>query len=111
MDQMDERSDAAFSQLTERELRLLITIFQEIAGAKDYLSSVEIALRRICESTGWVMGEIWMPNAENSALERRQAWHVPSQELDEFDELSKKSCFPLTLAWPGSFGRQGHRSG
>jgi PAS domain S-box-containing protein len=73
----------------EQELRLLITITHEIAAAGDFLSSVEIALRRICESTGWVFGEVWIPNTEGTALECGHAWYKQPEELNRCSDFSR----------------------
>jgi PAS domain S-box-containing protein len=88
-DHTAEPPEIAARQRTERELQLLITLMREVPAAPDLLSAVGIALKRICESTGWALGEVWLPNASRSALERHHAWHEPSAELDRFSELSQ----------------------
>lgn len=41
------------------------------------------ALRRVCETTEWEYGEVWMPNADNTVLELNPAWYVnPELEGD-----------------------------
>ena len=81
------------SSRIERELRLLITLTQQIAAEGDFLSSVGVALDRICDSTGWDFGEVWVPNAAKTALERRHAWHEHIEELERFSDLSQRRVF------------------
>jgi PAS domain S-box-containing protein len=85
----------------EQELRLLITITHEIAAAGDFRSSVEIALRRICESTGWVFGEVWVPNTEGTALEYGDAWYKQPEGLDRFRDFSRQIRLSPGVGLPG----------
>ena len=53
----------------EQELLLLYTMIQDISLSEDFQSALEVSLRKICEATGWVMGEAWVPSADRSHLE------------------------------------------
>jgi hypothetical protein len=55
------RAEITKLKRTEEELTLLLRIAQKIGPANDFLSSVDIGLRTICEPTGWVFGEAWVP--------------------------------------------------
>ena len=50
------------------QLNLLQTITLEVAAATDLSSALEIVLRRVCEKTGWVIGQAWVPNKEEAVL-------------------------------------------
>jgi PAS domain S-box-containing protein len=88
-DDKTSRQESVPRPRIERELRLLTTITQEIAAAGDFLSSVRIALARIGESTGWVFGELWVPNTDGTTLELRDTWRRDSEDLARFSDLSR----------------------
>ena len=50
------------------QLNLLQTITLEVAAATDLSSALEIVLGRVCEKTGWVIGQAWLPNKEEAVL-------------------------------------------
>ncbi len=42
------------------QLDLLQTIMVEVTAATDLSSALEIVLQRVCEKTGWVIGQAWV---------------------------------------------------
>ena len=48
----------------EEQLSLLQTITVEVASAADLSSALEVVLRRVCEKTGWMLGQAWVPNQD-----------------------------------------------
>ena len=46
----------------DEQLNLLQTITMEVAAATDLSSALKIVLRRVCEKTGWELGQAWVPN-------------------------------------------------
>jgi hypothetical protein len=59
-DQIDERSGAqreSARSSRDEKLSLLQTITMEVAAASDVASALEVVLRRVCEKTGWVLGQ------------------------------------------------------
>src|SRR5437763_4109234 len=71
-DKIDEKSgehrDTADSS-REEQLDLLQTITMDVAAADDLSSALEVVLRRVCEKTGWVLGQAWVPNQDGTVLE------------------------------------------
>lgn len=59
----------------EEEVRLLLTLTQEIAIASDFAQALNIALRTLCEAMGWIYGEVWLPNVEETMLECGPIWY------------------------------------
>src|SRR5438477_10474412 len=53
----------------KEQLSLLQTITMEVAAASDLSSALEVVLCRVCEKTGWVLGQAWVPNQEGTALD------------------------------------------
>ena len=86
---------------TEEESNLLLRIAQKIGPANDFLSSIDIGLRTICEPTGWVFGEAWVPCSDGTALEYSHACCAEVKSLERFNELSRDFRFPPGVGLPG----------
>jgi PAS domain S-box-containing protein len=43
------------------DVRLLQTLTVAIAEAPDELSALTLGLRKVCEATGWIIGQAWLP--------------------------------------------------
>lgn len=85
----------------EEELRLLQTLMQDISLAEDFRSALDAAIRRLCEATGWVYGEVWVPSSDGSHLECGPAWYSSSRELDKFRKISEGFRFQPGIGLPG----------
>jgi PAS domain S-box-containing protein len=88
-----ERSDEQLS--LARELALLI------AEAETVDSALEVALRRICESKGWVLGQAWTVNSAGTFLECSPAWYAGSDGLEPFRRGSEAMTFEPGVGLPG----------
>ena len=69
---------------TEQERNLLLTIMQAVSQAEDFHTALKLALREICESTGWDFGEAWVPTPDEAALQLSPAWHGVGEHLERF---------------------------
>ena len=69
---------------TVEELLLLHSITHSIIKSKDFDSALEITLQKICESTGWIYGESWMPSADGTRLEYGKAWFSNNKKVERF---------------------------
>jgi PAS domain S-box-containing protein len=85
----------------EEQLSLLQTITMEVAAASDLASALEIVLRDVCEKTGWVLGQAWVPNTQGSALHLVSAWYCGDGELKPFRAASEASHFEPGVGLPG----------
>ncbi|WP_199246491.1 diguanylate cyclase domain-containing protein [[Phormidium] sp. ETS-05] len=56
------------NQEAQVEARLLATITQDIAAAKDFHTCIATAMERVCEATDWDYGEVWLPSADGGHL-------------------------------------------
>ena len=83
------------------QLNLLQTITLEVAAATDLSSALEIVLRRVCEKTGWVIGQAWVPNKEEAVLNFVSGWYCDDGELKPFKAVSEKSHFEPGIGLPG----------
>ncbi|MDI6761968.1 MAG: ATP-binding protein [Thermodesulfobacteriota bacterium] len=85
----------------EEEVRLLQTITFAISETGDVHSALKIVLQKVCEATGWIMGEAWVPNSDGTNLECSPAWYSRVEGLEKFRKESEKFTFPLGIGLPG----------
>ncbi|TLD42105.1 MAG: histidine kinase [Candidatus Jettenia ecosi] len=85
----------------EEEFKLLQLIALEITEAENFHDALFVVLRNLCEFTGWIYGEVWLPSADKKYLERHMAWHTDSRELEEFKERGEKFTLPMGIGLPG----------
>src|SRR5690349_14401909 len=86
----------------DEQLSLLQTITPEVAAASDLPAALEIVLRRVCEKTGWALGQAWIPNQNKTCLVCGPVWFCGSTEdLKEFRAASAKSRFESGVGLPG----------
>lgn len=93
--------DMAERRRAEKEIRLLQTMTQAIAETKDFNTALEEALKRICESTGWVFGEAWVPSPDGTHLRFGTAWYDKSESLERFRKASERFTFLPGIGLPG----------
>ena len=92
--------DITEQRQTENKIRLLPEIMQEISRTEDSHSALEIAIRKICETTGWDYGEAWIPRVDQKFLESSPAWYG-AEDLEPFRQLSRELRFVLGMGLPG----------
>lgn len=86
----------------DEQLSLLQTITSEVAAAIDMSAALEIVLRRVCEKTGWALGQAWIPSEDKSFLTCGPVWFCGStDELKHFRTASAESRFDLGVGLPG----------
>ena len=76
---------------TEQERNLLLAITQAVSEAEDFNSGLGVALRKICEATGWAFGEAWVPNPDGTALELSPAWYGIGEAVERFRKMTTAS--------------------
>ncbi len=86
---------------SEEQLSLLQTITTELTTAEDLSSALEVVLRDVCEKTGWVLGQAWVPNPDRIALDLVSAWYCGDGELKSFRTVSEASHFEPGIGLPG----------
>src|SRR5439155_21326447 len=85
-----------------REVRLLQALTVAINEAEDIDSALTVALRKLCEATGWVLGQAWVPSSAGTALECSPAWYTSTIDvLGKFREASERLTFPAGVGLPG----------
>src|SRR5205823_9527177 len=86
-------AEQSYNQSKE-QLSLLQTITIEVAAADHFSSALEVVLRRVCEKTGWVIGQAWVPNRDGTALDCGPVWFCGRSEehTSELQSLAYLVC-------------------
>ncbi|MCR4301108.1 MAG: EAL domain-containing protein [Sulfuricaulis sp.] len=87
-------------QRAEQEVRLLQTMTLAVGEAEDLHTAFEVVLRKVCESTGWLLGQAWMPG-ESDRLECVPSWYCSAKGLDRFRKMSLDISFSRGKGLPG----------
>lgn len=80
--------DITESRQAEERIALLQTITMDVAAVEDLSSALEVVLRRVCEKTGWAIGQAWIPRPDGMALDCCSAWFSTNPALKAFRDLS-----------------------
>lgn len=89
-----------YRRRVEEELRLLQTITAEVGQAKDVHAALRIVLQRLCEATGWVYGQAWLPRADGACLESSPACYG-APDLEIFAGVLQAYTFAPDQGLPG----------
>ena len=102
---IDSLADMLRSALERRQaheqLSLLQTITMEVGAANDLSSALEVVLRRVCEKTGWVIGQAWIPRHDGMVLDCSPAWFAMATGLEQFRQYSETTTFLPGVLLPG----------
>ncbi|MBI4661743.1 MAG: PAS domain S-box protein [Verrucomicrobia bacterium] len=83
--------DITESRRGEEEVRLLLNLTRAVNEAQDFDTALQVSLRKICEATGWILGQAWTPSAEQSHLQCSPSWHCASAGLEKLRAISLQS--------------------
>jgi PAS domain S-box-containing protein len=72
-----------------------------IASSQDAATALAEVLQRVCEYTGWPVGEAWIPSADGSRLEAGPAFYTRKEELDAFQTVTESLTFEPGVGLPG----------
>ena len=102
----------ATNDITERKqaderIALLQMITMDVAAAKDLSSALQLVLRRVCEKTGWALGQAWIPNVQANTLDCCPAWYASAPGLDGFRESTKDLSLTAGQGLPGRVWESG----
>ncbi len=91
----------------EAEVRLLHTIAMGVGAAEDLDAALTFVLRQVCETTGWAMGEAWLPNREGTRLGCHSVWYGATPGLEEFRQVSQHIQLGRGEGLPGGVWQTG----
>jgi PAS domain S-box-containing protein len=93
----------------EDELRLLQAATMVISSAEDFESAVARVIREVCVESGWVAGEMWIPNDASGRLELAPGWWAASPEMEAFFvEASAPQTMGPGEGLPGTVWKEKH---
>ena len=100
------RMSGTIQDITERrraeeELALLQTLSLAINEADDLKSALKVAIRKVCDVTGWIFAEVWLPCRDGTALEFGDIWHSALRDAEQFVEISRGVTFAPAAGLPG----------
>ncbi|MBI3546050.1 MAG: EAL domain-containing protein [Gammaproteobacteria bacterium] len=94
------KTQMADSRRAEERIQLLQTITLAISETEDLASAMGVVLRKVCESTGWIFGQAWLPS-DNGRLECMPVWYTAATGLDHFRRVSMEMTFSIGIGLPG----------
>ena len=94
-------TDITERKQAEKEARFLHSVTQAIFESQDFHAALNVALQKVCEATGWDLGEAWVPSPDGSVLECSPAWFSKSKHLDTFRSASETLTFAPGIGLPG----------
>jgi PAS domain S-box-containing protein len=97
---------AAIRDITERkraeeQIALAHELALEIGAAESIEAALELALNRICDRTGWAMGQVWVPSDDGAYLQCSPAWYSATPGLEAFRARSGSTTFAPGEGLPG----------
>lgn len=100
------RFTAIIRDITDRkrmevERELLFGVTKAVHEAADFDEALDRSLKEIFDRTGWIYGEIWVPNGETGLLELTATRHGDEGRLDRFEEASRGASFGPGEGLPG----------
>lgn len=99
---LDElRGTRAERKRAEEEILLLQRIIIAITESENMDAALFAVLERICGTTEWVYGEVWVPDLDGKLLERNPVWYGEAAGLGDFSASSEGFKFPPGDGLPG----------
>lgn len=83
------------------ELRLLHALTLALDKSENLSSALAIVLREVCRTTGWELGEAWLPSPDQVVLNLGPTWQAGSDRLRRFIAGSRKYAFRRGEGLPG----------
>jgi PAS domain S-box-containing protein len=73
----------------EEERHFLQIVTQAIGTSEDLTSGLRATVQALCEASGWVLGQVWIPCADGTHLEVSPAWYGKAPGTQEFRTASE----------------------
>jgi diguanylate cyclase (GGDEF)-like protein/PAS domain S-box-containing protein len=92
------------------ELRLSRELAFALGEAATVNDALQLVLRKVCEATGWLVGQAWLPREDDSVLECSSAWHNSTSSTANVAEFRTISCsmqFQRGAGLPGRVWQSG----
>ena len=100
-------NDITERKQAEERIALMQMITMDVAAARDLASALEVVLRRVCEKTGWALGQAWIPNVRANTLDCGPAWYASAPGMDDFRKSTKDLSLRAGQGLPGRVWESG----
>jgi len=94
-------TDITELKLATEEIYLLQSVAMAISVCRNLHDALVVAMQKICNHTGWVYAEAWMPNQDGTRLERDHLFYSSIEGLEKFSERSCGFTFTPGSGLPG----------
>lgn len=96
----------SFRDVTERkraedEAHLLQALSTALGEADDLESMLHLVLGKVCQATGWALGQAWLPSADGTVLQCGPAWAHDSTAVAPFRAASLPERIPPNVGLLG----------
>lgn len=99
--------DITEQKLRESRQKAQFTLTHILAESATLSEAAPKLLQAICEGFGWEYGELWRVDTDSDQLRLKDVWHVPSQEMLEFENASRTFIFSKGIGLPGRVWENG----
>ena len=89
-----------YKRATE-EIYQLQSLSIAVSASGNLHDALVVAMQKICNYTGWIYGEAWMPNQDGTRLERDHAFYSSIEGLEKFSEYTCGFTFTHGSGLPG----------
>jgi len=86
---------------TASQLALLQCLVESVSRSTDFLSALNMVLKSICEATGLIYGEAWVPSADGTHVTISPACYIGDNRLWPFRTVSEGYTFEKGIGLPG----------
>jgi len=93
--------DITERKLAEEQINLLHAITLDVTASRDLPSALEVVLRRVCDKTGWALGQAWIPRQDGTGLDCCPSWFAADEKLEEFISYSRRITILPGRGLPG----------
>jgi len=97
----DQVALAITHRWAEEKTRLLHDLTIAVGDCENISSALRLVLEKICQATGWICGQAWIPSAKGDSLTLRSAYCSQPHELEAFQAASRTVRFTPGLGVPG----------
>ena len=88
--------------LSDERLSLLGELVLAISEAESADVALELVVSRLCEVTGWPVGQAWVVAEDGGRLRPGSSWYAASDPLSSFREASLELTFAPGVGLPGA---------
>jgi PAS domain S-box-containing protein len=93
--------DITESKQAEERILLLQSIILAVSEAHSVDAALKIVLHKLCDATGWILGQAWVPLPDQKALRCVPVWYSNAAGLENFRKGSEECRFLPGTGLPG----------